>query len=101
VVLEALVRALAVAIAGNERGVAGVAAEEAARCGAITHVGFNLIYLVPGETVGKETYALGLIEALGRAAPLDTRLTAALLGRRAMTARTGRRSRSGAATIRR
>jgi len=40
-------------------------------CGAITHVGFNLIYLVPSETVGKETYALDLIEAPGAAAPLD------------------------------
>lgn len=39
------------------------------------HVGFNLIYLVPGETGGTETYARELIPELVRAAP-ETRFTA-------------------------
>ena len=39
------------------------------------HVGFNLIYLVPGETGGMETYARELIPALGAKRP-DLRLTA-------------------------
>jgi len=39
------------------------------------HVGLNLIFLVPGETGGMETYARELITALGKEAP-DLRLTA-------------------------
>lgn len=39
------------------------------------HVGLNLIYLVPGETGGMETYARELIPALLRQQP-DTRITA-------------------------
>ena len=39
------------------------------------HVGLNLVYLVPGETGGTETYARELIPALVAAAP-DLRLTA-------------------------
>lgn len=39
------------------------------------HVGLNLIYLVPGETGGMETYARGLIPALLAAAP-QVRFTA-------------------------
>jgi len=39
------------------------------------HVGLNLIYLVPGETGGTETYARELISALVRQRP-DLRLTA-------------------------
>lgn len=39
------------------------------------HVGLNLIYLVPGETGGMETYARELIPALVRARP-DVRFTA-------------------------
>jgi glycosyltransferase involved in cell wall biosynthesis len=33
------------------------------------HVGLNLVYLVPGETGGMETYARGLVPALASAAP--------------------------------
>jgi glycosyltransferase involved in cell wall biosynthesis len=40
-----------------------------------THVGLNLVYLVPGETGGMETYAWELIEALRTVSP-DLRLTA-------------------------
>jgi hypothetical protein len=39
------------------------------------HVGFNLIFLVPGETGGMETYARELIIALKRAEP-ELKLTA-------------------------
>jgi glycosyltransferase involved in cell wall biosynthesis len=39
------------------------------------HIGLNLIYLVPGETGGMETYARELIPALRRQEP-DLRLTA-------------------------
>jgi glycosyltransferase involved in cell wall biosynthesis len=39
------------------------------------HVGLNLVYLVPGETGGMETYARELIPALARERP-DMRLTA-------------------------
>src|SRR5437763_8463153 len=39
------------------------------------HVGLNLVYLVPGETGGMETYARELIPALLKARP-DLRLTA-------------------------
>ena len=39
------------------------------------HVGLNLIFLVPGETGGMETYARELVPALARCAP-DVRLTA-------------------------
>lgn len=39
------------------------------------HIGLNLIYLVPGETGGTETYARELISALVRQRP-DLRLTA-------------------------
>jgi glycosyltransferase involved in cell wall biosynthesis len=39
------------------------------------HIGLNLVYLVPGETGGMETYARELIEALVAAAP-ELRLTA-------------------------
>src|SRR5215208_4207690 len=39
------------------------------------HVGLNLVYLVPGETGGMETYARELIPALLTARP-DLRLTA-------------------------
>ena len=39
------------------------------------HVGLNLVFLVPGETGGMETYARELIEALVAEAP-DLRLTA-------------------------
>src|SRR5215208_4868799 len=39
------------------------------------HVGLNLVYLVPGETGGMETYARELIPALLRERP-DLRLTA-------------------------
>ena len=39
------------------------------------HVGLNLVYLVPGETGGMETYARELISALVREQP-DLRLTA-------------------------
>ncbi len=39
------------------------------------HVGLNLIYLVPGETGGMETYARELIPALLQERP-DLRLTA-------------------------
>ncbi|MGH2956318.1 MAG: glycosyltransferase family 4 protein [Solirubrobacterales bacterium] len=39
------------------------------------HVGLNLIYLVPGETGGSETYARELIPALRESAP-ELRLTA-------------------------
>ena len=38
------------------------------------HVGLNLLYLVPGETGGMETYARELIGALARVD--DIRLTA-------------------------
>jgi glycosyltransferase involved in cell wall biosynthesis len=41
------------------------------------HIGLNLVYLVPGETGGMETYARGLIRALREEAP-DLRLTAFL-----------------------
>jgi glycosyltransferase involved in cell wall biosynthesis len=40
------------------------------------HVGLNLIFLVPGETGGMETYARELIPALISAAPRGTRFTA-------------------------
>ncbi len=39
------------------------------------HVGLNLVYLVPGETGGMETYARELITAIAAAEP-DTRFTA-------------------------
>ena len=39
------------------------------------HVGLNLVFLVPGETGGMETYARELIPALCGEAP-DLRLTA-------------------------
>jgi len=39
------------------------------------HIGLNLVYLVPGETGGLETYARELIPALVRERP-DLRLTA-------------------------
>lgn len=39
------------------------------------HVGLNLIYLVPGESSGPETYARQLIPALHREQP-DVRITA-------------------------
>src|SRR3954453_5464200 len=39
------------------------------------HVGLNLVYLVPGETGGMETYARELVEALVRERP-ELRLTA-------------------------
>ncbi len=39
------------------------------------HVGLNLVYLVPGETGGMETYARELVEALVAVAP-ELRLTA-------------------------
>src|SRR5262245_8290744 len=38
------------------------------------HVGLNLIYLVPGETGGMETYARELVPALAAVRP-DLRLT--------------------------
>jgi glycosyltransferase involved in cell wall biosynthesis len=41
----------------------------------MTHVGLNLVFLVPGETGGMETYARALVPALVRAAPA-TRFTA-------------------------
>jgi len=41
----------------------------------VRHVGLNLVYLVPGETGGMETYARELIPALAKAAP-ELRLTA-------------------------
>ncbi len=49
------------------------------------HVGLNLIYLVPGETGGTETYARELIPALVAAVP-DLKLTA-FVGREAAGAR--------------
>jgi glycosyltransferase involved in cell wall biosynthesis len=42
------------------------------------HIGFNLVFLVPGETGGTETYARGLLPALQAVAPAGTRLTAFL-----------------------
>lgn len=39
------------------------------------HVGLNLVFLVPGETGGTETYACELITALVAASP-ETRFTA-------------------------
>lgn len=48
------------------------------------HVGLNLIYLVPGETGGTETYARELLPALRAAAP-DLRITA-FAGRELATA---------------
>ena len=39
------------------------------------HIGLNLIFLVPGETGGMETYARALIPALRNQEP-DLRLTA-------------------------
>jgi glycosyltransferase involved in cell wall biosynthesis len=41
----------------------------------MTHVGLNLVFLVPGETGGMETYARALVPALVRVAP-STRFTA-------------------------
>jgi glycosyltransferase involved in cell wall biosynthesis len=41
----------------------------------VSHVGLNLVFLVPGETGGMETYARALVPALARAAP-GTRFTA-------------------------
>lgn len=49
------------------------------------HVGLNLIYLVPGETGGTETYARELIPALVAAVP-ELKLTA-FVGREAAGAR--------------
>ncbi len=43
--------------------------------GRLAHVGLNLLYLVPGDTGGTETYARELIPELVHAAP-DTRFTA-------------------------
>jgi glycosyltransferase involved in cell wall biosynthesis len=40
------------------------------------HVGFNLVYLVPGETGGMEVVARELLPELARAAPPDWRFTA-------------------------
>jgi glycosyltransferase involved in cell wall biosynthesis len=51
------------------------------------HVGFNLIYLVPGATGGMETYARELIPALIAAAP-RTRFTA-FVNREAVAAKDG------------
>ena len=44
--------------------------------GADTHIGLNLIFLVPGETGGMEVYARELIPALLAEAPPGTRFTA-------------------------
>ena len=41
-----------------------------------THIGLNLIFLVPGETGGMEVYARELIPALLAEAPAGTRFTA-------------------------
>jgi glycosyltransferase involved in cell wall biosynthesis len=43
---------------------------------ALTHVGLNLVFLVPGETGGMEVAARELLPALLAAAPADTRFTA-------------------------
>jgi hypothetical protein len=43
--------------------------------GVRAHIGLNLVYLVPGETGGMETYARELIAALASEAP-ELRLTA-------------------------
>jgi glycosyltransferase involved in cell wall biosynthesis len=51
------------------------------------HVGLNLVFLVPGETGGMETYARELVEALVTVAP-DVRLTA-FVNREAAEARDG------------
>ncbi len=41
-----------------------------------THIGLNLVFLVPGETGGMEVYARELIDALLEEAPDDMRFTA-------------------------
>jgi glycosyltransferase involved in cell wall biosynthesis len=51
------------------------------------HVGLNLVFLVPGETGGMETYARELVEALVTVAP-ELRLTA-FVNREAAEARDG------------
>jgi len=51
------------------------------------HIGLNLVFLVPGETGGMETYARELVEALVAVAP-DLRLTA-FVNREAAEARDG------------
>jgi glycosyltransferase involved in cell wall biosynthesis len=43
--------------------------------GVPAHIGLNLVYLVPGETGGMETYARELVEAMTGVAP-DLRMTA-------------------------
>jgi glycosyltransferase involved in cell wall biosynthesis len=54
----------------------------------VSHIGLNLIFLIPGETGGMEVYARELIPALLDQAPTDIRFTA-FINREAATAADG------------
>jgi glycosyltransferase involved in cell wall biosynthesis len=62
--------------------------ESGRRASPATHVGLNLIFLVPGETGGMEVYARELIPALLAQAPPGMRFTA-FINREAATAANG------------